>query len=443
MNQDGTIFALASGAGRAGVAVLRISGKRASHALAALTLRPLPAPRRASLRRLFDAASGEPLDDALALWFPAPHSFTGEDVVELHLHGGRAVVAAITDVLAGLTGLRVARPGEFTRRAFENGKLDLAEAEGLADLIDAETEGQRRQALRQMEGGLSRQAEGWSQAIVEALALLEAEIDFPDEGLPARLAARVVPVLEALQASLRVQLADARRGERVREGFRIVILGAPNAGKSTLLNRLVGREAAITAETPGTTRDVIEARLEIAGYPVLLSDTAGLRETDDPVELEGVRRAMAQAQAADLRLLVVDSTTEAPPPSGVELGEDDFVLLNKMDQAGVSFPPTDGHTLRISAKTGQGLTALKAKLEEIVALRLAAVEAAPLTRARHREAVSQALEAVERALASLAQGPELAAEDLRLAGRAIGQLTGRFDIERVLDSIFAKFCIGK
>jgi len=438
-----TIFALASGAGRAGVAVVRISGPRAGYALAAMTLRPLPPARRAALRRLFDASNGEPLDDALILWFPAPKSFTGEDVVELHLHGGRAVVAAVTDVLSSLTGLRVARPGEFSRRAFDNGKLDLAEAEGMADLVEAETEGQRRQALRQMEGGLSRLADAWGAQLIEAMALLEAAIDFPDEGLPLDLALRVGPMLEALEQSLAAQLADARRGERVREGFRIAILGAPNAGKSTLLNKLVRREAAIVSDTPGTTRDVIEARIELAGFAVWLADTAGLRDTGDEIEAEGVRRALAQAEAADLRLLVVDSTAEAPPTSGVALQPGDLVLLNKMDAAGVSFPPTDTATLRISAKTGQGLSALRARLEDIVTERLAVTEAAPLTRARHREAVQDALASVRRAQASLVKGAELAAEDLRLAARAIGRLRGHIDVERVLDAIFSKFCIGK
>lgn len=438
-----TIFALASGAGRGGVAVLRISGPRAGPALAALTLQGLPAPRRASLRRLFDAASGEALDDALILWFPKPDSFTGEDVAELHVHGGRAVVAAVTDVLADVAGLRIARPGEFTRRAFENGRLDLAQAEGLADLIDAETEGQRRQALRQMEGGLSRLALGWAERLTGTLALLEAEIDFPDEGLPRQVTADIQASLEGLADDLENHLATCRRGESVREGFRIAILGAPNSGKSTLLNKLLGREAAIVSEIAGTTRDVVEGRIEITGFPVWIADTAGLHETDDPIEAEGVRRAKACAEAADLRLLVVDSTTEAPPPSHVTLAVGDLVLLNKMDMAGVSYPPTTSDILRISAKTGQGLTGLKARLEQTVLARLAQDEAVPLSRARHREAVQLAIEAIQRAKLALSKGAELAAEDLRLANRAIGRLTGRFDVEQVLDAVFAKFCIGK
>lgn len=441
--QDDTIFALASGAGRGGVAVLRISGPRAGAALAGLTLRDLPAPRRASLRRLFDAASGEALDDALILWFPGPDSFTGEDVAELHVHGGRAVVGAITDVLSGVAGLRIARPGEFTRRAFANNRLDLAQAEGLGDLIEAETEGQRRQALRQLEGGLSRQAEDWAERLTQAMAMLEAEIDFPDEGLPKQLADQVLSTLAALSADLITHLASYRRGESVREGFRIAIIGAPNSGKSTLLNKLLGREAAIVSETAGTTRDVIDGRIEIAGFPVWISDTAGLHETEDPIEAEGVRRALDCAERADLRLLVVDSTTEAPPPSHVALAAGDLVLLNKMDKAGVTYPPTASNTLRISAKTGQGLTGLRARLEQTVKERLASEEAPPLTRARHREAVALAAEAVQRAQCALPKGAELAAEDLRLASRAIGRLTGRFDVEQVLDAVFSKFCIGK
>ncbi len=442
MHQD-TIFALASGAGRGGVAVLRISGPRAGAALAGLTLQGLPAARRACLRRLFDAASGEALDDALVLWFPGPDSFTGEDVAELHVHGGRAVVGAVTDVLSAVAGLRIARPGEFTRRAFANNRLDLAQAEGLGDLIEAETEGQRRQALRQLEGGLSRQAEGWAERLTQALAMLEADIDFPDEGLPKQLADQVLLSLAELSADLITHLASYRRGEGVREGFRIAIIGAPNSGKSTLLNKLLGREAAIVSETAGTTRDVIDGRIEIAGFPVWISDTAGLHETEDPIEAEGVRRALACAERADLRLLVVDSTTEAPPPSHVALTPGDLVLLNKMDRAGVTYPPTASDTLRISAKTGQGLTGLRARLEQTVKERLAGEEVPPLTRARHREAVALAAEAVQRAQCALPKGAELAAEDLRLASRAIGRLTGRFDVEQVLDAVFSKFCIGK
>lgn len=441
--QHDTIFALASGAGRAGVAVVRVSGPRAAYALAAMTLRPLPPPRQASLRRLFDPTLGEPLDDALVLYFPQPASLTGEDVVELHLHGGRAVMAAVTDVLAAIGGLRVARPGEFTRRAFEAGKLDLTEAEALADLIEAETEGQRRQALRQLEGGLARQADAWGETLLEAMALLEAAIDFPDEGLPQDLADRVAPLLRGLQESLSQHLADYRRGERVREGFRIAILGAPNAGKSTLMNRLTQRETAIVSEQPGTTRDVVEARLEIAGFAVWIADTAGLRDTTDPVEAEGVKRALAAAQDADLRILVVDSTAEAPPSSGVPLAPGDLVLLNKMDAASVSFPPTDANTLRISAKTGQGLTQLRAKLEEVVTERLGMTEVAPLTRLRHREAVEEAASCIGQALQALPDGIELASEDLRMASRALGRLRGHIDVERILDQIFAKFCIGK
>lgn len=441
--QHDTIFALASGAGRAGVAVVRVSGPRAAYVLAAMTLRPLPPPRRASLRRLFDPTIGDALDDALVLYFPGPASFTGEDVVELHLHGGRAVMAAVTDVLSAIEGVRVARPGEFTRRAFDAGKLDLTAAEALADLIEAETEGQRRQALRQLEGGLAKQADAWGSALLEAMALLEAAIDFPDEGLPQDLADRVHPLLRGLQESLLRHLADYRRGERVREGFRIAILGAPNAGKSTLMNRLTQRDTAIVSDLPGTTRDVIEARLEIAGFAVWIADTAGLRETTDAVEAEGVRRALAAAQDADLRVLVVDSTAEAPPSSGVQLTPGDLVLLNKMDAASVSFPPTDANTLRISAKTGQGLTQLRAKLEEVVQERMGMTEVAPLTRQRHREAVEDAAGSIGRALEALPKGIELASEDLRMASRALARLRGHIDVERILDQIFSKFCIGK
>src|SRR5690606_16468341 len=294
-----TIFALASAAGRAGVAVVRLSGSTASRALETLSSQPLPSPRRASLRRLHDSA-GERLDDALVLWFPAPHSYTGEDVVELHLHGGRAVVRDVLEALAAVPGLRPAEPGEFTRRAFDNGKLDLAEVEGLADLIDAETAGQRRQALRQLDGGLSALGEGWRARLVRILAQLEADIDFPDEDLPERVAAAVAPGIEELANEMRRHLDDGRRGEILREGFHIAIIGPPNAGKSSLLNWLAQRDAAIVSDTAGTTRDVVEVRLDLGGWPVIVADTAGLRETAETVEREGIRRARARAEAADL-----------------------------------------------------------------------------------------------------------------------------------------------
>jgi tRNA modification GTPase len=435
-----TIFALATGVGRAGVAIIRISGPAAGAALAALTGRHAPAPRRAARRTLM-AANGEAIDDALALWFPAPASFTGEDVAELHVHGGSAVIAALIDALSRLPGLRPAHAGEFTRRAFENGKLDLTAAEALADLVDAETEGQRRQALRHMRGALGALYEGWRTRLIQALALHEAEIDFPDEDLPGALSERARPLIAALLAEMRAHLGDAHRGERVRDGYRIAIIGAPNAGKSSLLNALAEREAAIVSDIPGTTRDVIEARLVLAGFPVWVADTAGLRAARDAIEAEGVRRALARAEEADLRIGVADGALD--PATAAALRPGDVLVFSKADlghECAAAAPP-GLEALRVSALRGDGLEALRARLRAIVAGALTAEEAPALTRARHRALVGEAAAALERAQG--AGEAELAAEDLRLAGRALGRITGAIDVEDVLDAIFAEFCIGK
>lgn len=440
-----TIFALASGAGRAGVAVLRISGPEAGPALdslAAAHARARPAPRKAALRRLADPRTAEPLDDALVVWFPAPASFTGEDVVEIHAHGGQAVVAALADALAGIPGVRLAEPGEFTRRAFENGKLDLAQAEGLADLIDAETEGQRRQALRQMEGALGARVAGWREALLKAMALVEAEIDFPDEDVPGGVSAQALPILAHLEADMRAELADAGRGARVRDGYRIAILGAPNAGKSSLLNALAGRDAAIVSDIPGTTRDVIEIRTILAGFPVWIADTAGLREAADAIEAEGVRRALARAEEADLRLALV-APGDAPDPALLAaLKPGDLVLRSKADLGlqNASSAPGD---LALSAHTGEGVATLLDRLSERVAATLGGAGAPALTRARHAALVTEAAEAVARAQMALEAAPELAGEDLRRAAHALGRLVGRIDVEDVLGEIFSSFCIGK
>ncbi len=454
--KPGTIVALASGAGRAGVALIRLSGPAAGATLSALTDRDLPPPRQAARRAFCDPASGLSLDDGLALWFPRPASFTGEDVAELHVHGGPAVIAAIVDACLGLPGVRPAEPGEFTRRAFENGKLDLAEAEGLADLVDAETEGQRRQALRQRRGALSAVYEGWRAKLIEAAALIEAEIDFPDEDLPGALSHRAAPILQALAADMTRHLDDAHRGERVRDGFRIAIIGPPNSGKSSLLNALARREAAIVSELPGTTRDVVEVRLVLGGFPVWIADTAGLREAADVVEAEGVRRALARAEEADLRLGLVEGAAPTGQAEAVcsllRSDSADLLIITKRDlptawgfyegqevyeEFGLPLPRW------VSAKTGEGIEELEAALTKIVSDALGREEAPALTRARHRRLVEEAGAALLRALPALALGAELAAEDVRLAATAIGRLTGRIDVEELLDEIFASFCIGK
>jgi tRNA modification GTPase len=439
-----TIVALASGAGRAGVALIRLSGPAAGDALRALTGQDLPPSRQAARRALCDPRTGLSLDDGLALWFPGPASFTGEDVAELHIHGGPAVIAAVIDAALSMPGVRPAEPGEYTRRAFEHGKLDLAEAEGLADLVDAETEGQRRQALRQRRGALSAVYEGWRGKLIEAAALIEAEIDFPDENLPGALAQRAAPILAALAADMGKHLDDAHRGERVRDGYRIAIIGPPNSGKSSLLNALAQREAAIVSDIPGTTRDVVEVRLVLAGYPVWIADTAGLREAADAIEAEGVRRALARAEEADLRIGVVEAGVDVPASVSTMLGADDVLVRSKRDLYGApAFLPARTPALHISSKTGEGVAELAALLAQCVADALGREEAPVLTRARHRRLVEAARAALLRAIPALEAGAELAAEDVRAAADQIGRLTGRIDVEDLLGEIFSSFCIGK
>ncbi len=450
-SERATIFAPSTATGRAAVAVLRVSGPRAGAALEALTKRPCPVPRVATRARLIDPVSGEALDEALVLWFPAPRSFTGEDVAELHLHGGRAVLQGVLAALGRLPGLRLAEAGEFTRRAFDAGKLDLAEVEGLADLIQAETEAQRRQALRQLEGELGRLTEAWRERLIRALAHAEAEIDFPDEDLPGGLIEVLRPTLDMLRAEIAARMNDDHRGERLRDGVSIAILGAPNAGKSSLLNRLARREAAIVSATAGTTRDVIEVQLDLGGYPVTLADTAGLREVQehaaDPhleIEREGMRRALARAEAADLKILVLDATQSQVEPALARLADaNTLVVANKIDVA-TAAPELPGRRVHaLSAKTGTGIDDFVATLQAEVAARLASADtAAPvITRARHRAALAECAAALARA--AVGTEAELIAEDLRLAARALGRITGRVGVEDVLDLIFSEFCIGK
>jgi tRNA modification GTPase len=445
-----TLFALSTAPGRAGVAVIRISGPNAGAALCALTGRAAPPPpRRAVHVRFRDPSAGEPLDDGLALFFPGPHSFTGEDVAELHGHGGRATVRALLDALAALPGLEPAEPGAFTRRAFDAGKLDLTAVEGLADLIDAETAAQRKQALRQMDGALGRLTDGWRDRLVRALAHLEATIDFSDEDLPEALLPGLLTDVTALADEIAAHLSAPPRGERLRDGVHVAVLGPPNAGKSSLVNALAKREAAIVSAIAGTTRDVVEVHLDLDGFPVVLADTAGLRESADVIEQEGVRRAHARAEAADIRLLLLDGAAADPmDPAVAGLAADPGVLvaLNKTDLRGDAPPPTlpDGRVpLGLSLASGAGFEALLAALTARVrALAEAGAGAPPpLTRARHRHALAQTHDALVRALG--APLPELVAEDLRLAARALGRLTGRVDVEDLLDVIFRDFCIGK
>lgn len=444
MTRD-TIFALATTPGRAAVAVVRISGPQAGPALKALSGR-LPAARLATLARLRHA--GEVIDQALVLWFPGPGSYTGEDVAELQLHGGVAVVEAALEALASL-GLRLAEPGEFTRRAFEAGRMDLSQAEAVADLIDAETDGQRRQALGQLEGGLADRYDRWRAALIDALAWLEAEIDFPDEDLPEAVALRAAAPIRALQDELAVALDDLR-GQRVREGVRVALVGAPNAGKSSLINALTGRDAAIVTATPGTTRDVIEVPMTVGGYRVLLADMAGVRETADPIEAEGVRRARAWAEAADLRLWVVDRAESGhwgEAAGFVRPG--DILVLNKADRPqGPDEAPARAQVqeaVLASTVTGGGTDALRAAIGQAVGRLAGGTDFPAATRLRHRALLGEAKDHLDRGLDRLraARDPELAAEDVRLAARALERLSGRIDADAVLDRVFATFCIGK
>jgi tRNA modification GTPase len=466
MSELDTIFALASAPGRAGVAVVRISGPQARTAAERLGAR-LPQPRRMDRVRLIDPITGENspvlegndpgrtnpgggvIDHALAVSFPGPASFTGEDVVELHLHGGRAILAAVMRALGTCEGLRPADPGEFSRRAFLNGKMDLVEAEGLADLIDAETRAQRDQALRQMAGGLSARLEPLRGRLIHAMAMLEAWIDFPDEEIPDSLVAETANDLAGLSGEMAALLDGADRAERLREGLRIAIVGPPNAGKSSLLNALANREIAIVSDTAGTTRDSLEVNLDLAGYPVTIWDTAGLRESTDSVEQEGIRRALDRARAADLVLLIAEAGSGDGNPAleAVDLGALGvapnvvLTIASKVDLGGAV---PDG-SIPLSVRSESGLQALVSRLSSEAESRMGLSEAPSLSRERHRHAVAAALAAVDRAREGLAAGleTELVAEDLRHAAQSIGRVTGRVDVDDLLDAIFGTFCLGK
>lgn len=427
-----TIFALSTAPGRSGVAIIRVSGPQAGAALETLSGEAKPLARQAALRRFRDG-DGE-IDRGLVLWFEGPASFTGEDSAEFHIHGGRAIVEAMLAALSQVQHLRPAEPGEFTRRAVENGKLDLTRAEALADLIDAETGAQRRQALRQYEGALYELYEAWRTRLIAAAAWAEAAIDFADEEIPDDVFGKARAGIGEIAEEIQSHLQDRHRGELVRDGVHITVIGEPNAGKSSLVNALAKRDVAIVSETAGTTRDVIEVHLNLGGYLVTLADTAGLRETSDAIESEGVRRALARAEAADLVVLLQDGTAA----KGAAFSGADLVVWNKAD---LPWPePREG--LKLSLKTGEGLDALVAALTGKVAQKLEAPgEAPPITRARHRHALQEAADALGRARA--AHEPELMAEDVRLAMRAIGRITGKVDVEDLLDVIFRDFCIGK
>ena len=422
-----TIYALASARGKAGVAVLRLSGP-GSHAAVHELCGDVPEARRAALRRIVHR--GTELDQALVVVFREGESFTGEASAEFHLHGSVAVVQSVMRALSAMDGFRLAEPGEFTRRALENGRLDLAQVEGLADLIDAETEAQRRQALRVLTGAIGQRAEIWRAKLIRAAALIEATIDFVDEDVPVDVTPEVLHLTHEVLQDLRREAAGSEAAERIRDGFEVAIVGAPNAGKSTLLNALAGRDAAITSEHAGTTRDVIEVRMDIAGLAVTLLDTAGLRQTGDPVEQIGIDRALSRAKSADLRVFL--ETGEDVP--GIEPMDGDIVLRGKADLTGAG----------VSGKTGQGVPELIAGIGQRLTERTAS--AGIVTRERHRLAIQRAIRAMESARVEVEKGAtraELAAAELRVAIRALEALVGRVDVENLLDEIFSSFCIGK
>jgi tRNA modification GTPase len=451
-----TIFALSSGRPPAAIAVVRISGPRAGAALERLIGR-MPAPRQAALARVRDPASGEVIDEALALWFPGPNSETGEDTAEIQLHGGRAVIAGVLSALGRLEGMRPAEPGEFTRRAFENGRLDLTAVEGLADLIAAETEAQRRQAYRQLKGLLGDRAESWRGRLIQALALVEARIDFSDEAdVPEDLLAPALAIVRSLRDEMAAALAGAARGERLRDGLVVAIAGPPNAGKSTLLNRIARREAAIVSPIAGTTRDVIEVHLDLDGYPVTMLDTAGIRESDDPVEREGVRRARDRAAGADLVLWVVDARerlTENSTPS-VPGSANVWLIANKADLISDEQKSTYEHEFADLSKLKTSVFVLSAMIDKDMnqvmeslseyARAFFGTESSLVARERQRLLLGSAAAALARAISSESAGSEdIIAEELRAAAAALGRLTGRVNVEDILDVIFRDFCIGK
>ena len=449
-----TIFATATAPGKAGVAIIRISGEQAASALVALTGKNIPHPRQASLCKIYNPSNKELIDEALVLWFKAPASFTGEDVAELHVHGGRAVISEIIECLGAMKNLRVAEPGEFSRRAFLNGKMDLTEAEGLADLIDAETKMQARMALRQKQGELGGLYEIWREEILVTLANIEAYIDFPDEDIPENVTQTIEKTIRSLINSISGHLNDNRRGERLRAGLNVVIIGPPNAGKSSLMNLLARRDVAIVSEHAGTTRDIIEIHLDLGGYPITIVDTAGIRENPGEIEAEGIKRARKRAEQADLKIMVFDANHENISPDAGELknfahmaDENSIVVFNKIDLLAdknkIALPVTYNkiRTIEASFNNGVGIDNILDYIKKSAEDGFATQGEPMITRERHRALLRESLAALQ--TFSLGKNIELASEDLRQAALAIGKITGRIDVEEVLDRIFSSFCIGK
>lgn len=445
-----TIFALSSGKGRAGVSVIRVSGPHTKKAILSILKKDiLPKPRQASLQSFYDPETKQKIDKGLLLWFPGPASFTGEDVAEFHIHGGYAVVAGFLEALSKIPNLRNAEAGEFTRRAFDNGKMDLTAAEGLADLINAETESQRRQALRQMEGQLAAFYESWRNEIISAMAYLEADIDFSDEEIPDDVTSRIRPIIEKLANDIKKHLSDGNRGERLRGGLQVVIIGAPNAGKSTLLNYLSKRDVAIVSDIAGTTRDLLEVHLDISGFPVMITDTAGIRESSDVIESEGIKRAIKKADEADLKIIIVDQSDNLQTNKDIEkyIDGNSMLLLNKNDIAIIEKDDIQAKESvgiwSVSLKTEKGLDNFLESFTQEVEKRMEYTDTPTLTRARHRSYLQSCLSHLDRFLNADHFELELLSEDLRMAARDLGKITGLVDVEDILEKIFKEFCIGK
>ena len=440
-NFEDTILALATGSLHAATALIRISGNAASTTADILGFK-LQKQRLASVAILKDGE--RKLDEALVIFFKGPRSYTGEDVMELHVHGGRAVIEAVINTLQKQEGFRIAEPGEFTKRAVLNGKMDLTKAEGINDLIQAETEAQRVQSFAQVDGALSEIAFGWREKAIKIAAHVEAYIDFPDEEIPESTLTSLGDEMSVLIRDIEKGLNDGRRGEILREGFRVAVIGPPNAGKSTLVNWLSKRPVSIISEQPGTTRDVLEASLDLGGYPVIIADTAGLRASTDPIENEGIKRAQEWAKTANTRLILLEPSTEAgflerlkPNP------ECDLVVLNKIDLLPRDLKKEE--TLAISLKDEIGLDKLLNRLKKIASKRMVGEEPPVITRTRHREALQSCLNSIKSAKTALLsdEEPEIVAEELRAATKSLGRVVGAVDVEDLLDVVFGDFCIGK
>jgi len=439
-----TIYAPASAPQKSGIIVVRLSGKKVLEAIAKLRV-PKLKPRYATVTNIYHPKTYELIDNCVAVYYKAPHSFTGEDVLELSIHGGKVVLRILLDALASISGLRFAEPGEFSMRALFYNKLDLTQVEGVADLINAETAEQHKLALKQLSGDLSKIYDGWRKRLLKIMGLIEANIDFPEEDIPGDVVKQAEIAVHELNRDINIYIQDNNAGEKLRDGLYVTILGATNVGKSSLINRLSKRDVAIVSHIEGTTRDVIEVGLEIKGYPVTVADTAGIRDSEEALENEGIRRSLERAKHADCKLIVLDATSQTQPESILSLiDSNSIVLVNKIDIAEPNL--TDAilaqAAIHISTKTGEGLDKLFGRLSEFAENFFYSACSTPLiTRQRHREHLMKCGECLARF--EIDQGIELAAEDLRLAASHLARITERIDADSILGEIFSNFCVGK